>query len=111
MTEAARTAVLTELDEVIGQTLRDSDLVHDHPALGIAVLGSVLAAAYSARIGDRIQVLPAAQRDEAGHSLIATLEAIRLAQHGGDPDLPGLTQGRLNRCLRRSAGRAAGWST
>jgi EmrB/QacA subfamily drug resistance transporter len=56
-------------------------------ALGIAVLGSVLAAAYSARIGDRIQVLPAAQQDEAGHSLIATLETIRLAQDSGDPDL------------------------
>jgi hypothetical protein len=34
VTEAPRAAVLAELDKVIGQALRDSDLVHDHPAPG-----------------------------------------------------------------------------
>ena len=56
-------------------------------ALGIAVLGSLLAAAYAARIGDRVDVLPADVRGEAGRSLIATLEAVRQAQASGDADL------------------------
>jgi EmrB/QacA subfamily drug resistance transporter len=55
-------------------------------ALGIAVLGSLLASAYAARIGDRVDVLPAAVRDEAGRSLIATLEAVRGVQGSGDAD-------------------------
>jgi EmrB/QacA subfamily drug resistance transporter len=55
-------------------------------ALGIAVLGSLLAAAYAARIGDRVDVLPDAVQDEAGRSLVATLEAARVAQGSGDAD-------------------------
>ena len=56
-------------------------------ALGIAVLGSLLAASYAARIGDRVDVLPADARAEAGRSLIATLEAVRDARRSGDADL------------------------
>jgi EmrB/QacA subfamily drug resistance transporter len=53
-------------------------------ALGIAVLGSLLAGAYAARIGDRVDVLPAGDRGEAGRSLVATLEAIARARADGD---------------------------
>jgi EmrB/QacA subfamily drug resistance transporter len=56
-------------------------------ALGIAVLGSLLASAYASRIGDQVGVLPGAVREEAGRSLIATLEAIRQAGQSGDGDL------------------------
>jgi EmrB/QacA subfamily drug resistance transporter len=56
-------------------------------ALGIAVLGSLLAASYAARIGDRVDVLPAGARGEAGRSLIATLEAVQQARSSGDADL------------------------
>ena len=56
-------------------------------ALGIAVLGSLLASAYASRIGDRVDVLPGAVRGEAGRSIIATLEAVRAAEGSGDGEL------------------------
>lgn len=56
-------------------------------ALGIAVLGSLLASAYAARIGDRVDVLPPGARAEAGRSLIGTLEAVRQARASGDGEL------------------------
>jgi hypothetical protein len=55
-------------------------------ALGVAILGSVLAAAYSANLGRAVDVLPADVRTEAGQSIVGTLEAIRGVQDGGDPE-------------------------
>ncbi|WP_073951834.1 MFS transporter [Streptomyces kebangsaanensis] len=52
-------------------------------ALGIAVLGSVLSAAYRSRIEDELGMLPAAVRDKAGESIEATLGvAARLGPRG-----------------------------
>jgi EmrB/QacA subfamily drug resistance transporter len=56
-------------------------------ALGVAILGSVLAAAYSARLGDRVTALPAAARDEASESIIGTLGAVESAAASGDPEV------------------------
>ncbi|WP_241037383.1 MFS transporter [Blastococcus litoris] len=53
-------------------------------ALGVAILGSVLAASYSANLGSAVDVLPAEVRAEASQSIVATLEAARVAQDGGD---------------------------
>jgi hypothetical protein len=47
----------------------------------------VLAAAYSARLGDRVTALPAAARDEASESIIGTLGAVESAAASGDPDV------------------------
>jgi predicted MFS family arabinose efflux permease len=46
-------------------------------ALGVAVLGSLLATAYAANIGGAVGVLPASVRAEASTSVAATLEAAR----------------------------------
>ena len=54
-------------------------------ALGVAILGSVLTASYSAHLGSAVDALPAAVRAEAGQSIVATLEAVRELQ-GGDAD-------------------------
>jgi MFS family permease len=54
-------------------------------ALGVAILGSVLTASYSAHLGSAVDALPAAVRAEAGESIVATLEAVRQLQ-GGDAD-------------------------
>ncbi|PZG95327.1 MFS transporter [Streptomyces sp. NTH33] len=52
-------------------------------ALGIAVLGSVLSAAYRSRIEDKLGLLPAGVRDKAGESIEATLGvAARLGPRG-----------------------------
>ncbi|MCW2697124.1 MAG: Drug resistance transporter, EmrB/QacA subfamily, partial [Modestobacter sp.] len=56
-------------------------------ALGVAILGSVLAAAYSGRLGDRVAALPAGARDEASESIIGTLGAVESAAASGDPDV------------------------
>jgi EmrB/QacA subfamily drug resistance transporter len=53
-------------------------------ALGVAILGSVLAASYSAHLGSTAEALPADARAEARTSIVATLEAVREAQGGGD---------------------------
>jgi EmrB/QacA subfamily drug resistance transporter len=55
-------------------------------ALGVAILGSLLAASYSANLGRAVDVLPADVRTEAGQSIVGTLEAIRGVQDGGDPE-------------------------
>jgi EmrB/QacA subfamily drug resistance transporter len=54
-------------------------------ALGVAILGSVLAASYSAHLGSAVDALPAADRQEASQSIVGTLEAVRQLQ-GGDAD-------------------------
>ena len=46
-------------------------------ALGVAILGSVLAATYSAQLGRAVDVLPADARAEASQSIVATFEAVR----------------------------------
>jgi EmrB/QacA subfamily drug resistance transporter len=55
-------------------------------ALGVAILGSVLAAAYSAHLGTAVNALPAGVRAEAGQSIVGTLEAVSQAQAAGDPE-------------------------
>jgi EmrB/QacA subfamily drug resistance transporter len=54
-------------------------------ALGVAVLGSVLASVYASRLGDTVDGLPPAARDEARESIVATLGAVQQAS-GGDAD-------------------------
>jgi hypothetical protein len=53
-------------------------------ALGVAVLGSLLAASYSAYLGPTADALPVELRGEARQSIVATLEAVRQVQDGGD---------------------------
>jgi EmrB/QacA subfamily drug resistance transporter len=53
-------------------------------ALGVAILGSVLAASYSAHLGSAADALPAGARAEASQSIVATLEAVRSVE--GDAD-------------------------
>jgi EmrB/QacA subfamily drug resistance transporter len=55
-------------------------------ALGVAILGSVLAASYSAHLGSAAEALPADVRTEASQSIVATLEAVRSVQVDGDAD-------------------------
>jgi Na+/melibiose symporter-like transporter len=55
-------------------------------ALGVAILGSVLAATYSAQLGRAVDVLPAGARAEAGQSIVATLEAVRRVEATGDAE-------------------------
>jgi EmrB/QacA subfamily drug resistance transporter len=55
-------------------------------ALGVAILGPVLAASYSAHLGSAVDALPPGARAEASQSIVATLEAIRSAQGSGDAD-------------------------
>jgi EmrB/QacA subfamily drug resistance transporter len=55
-------------------------------ALGVAILGSVLAASYSAHLGSAADALPAGARAEASQSIVATLEAVRSVQIDGDAD-------------------------
>jgi EmrB/QacA subfamily drug resistance transporter len=55
-------------------------------ALGVAILGSVMASAYAARLGSAVEGLPAGARDEARESIVATLGAVQQAQ-GGDPEV------------------------
>jgi hypothetical protein len=55
-------------------------------ALGVAILGSVLAATYSAHLGRAVDVLPADARAEASQSIVATFEAVRRVEADGDDD-------------------------
>jgi EmrB/QacA subfamily drug resistance transporter len=57
-------------------------------ALGVAAIGSVLGSVYRARLGDRIDVLPAALRAEAGNSLGSTLFTTQRASRGLGPHTP-----------------------
>jgi hypothetical protein len=46
-------------------------------ALGVAILGSVLAASYAAHLGPAVDALPAQARESARQSIVATLESVR----------------------------------
>jgi hypothetical protein len=55
-------------------------------ALGVAILGSVMASAYASRLGATVDGLPAGAREEARESIVGTLGAVQQAQ-GGDPEV------------------------
>jgi EmrB/QacA subfamily drug resistance transporter len=55
-------------------------------ALGVAILGSVLAASYAAHLGSAVDALPAGARAEASQSIVATLASVQQAQGAGDDD-------------------------
>jgi hypothetical protein len=55
-------------------------------ALGVAILGSVLAASYAAHLGSAVDALPAAARADASQSIVATLQSVQQVQGGGDAD-------------------------
>lgn len=55
-------------------------------ALGVAILGSLLAASYGGYLGSAVDVLPPGARAEAGQSIVATLEAVEQVQDRGDAD-------------------------
>jgi EmrB/QacA subfamily drug resistance transporter len=55
-------------------------------ALGVAILGSVLAASYSAQLGSAVDRLPVDARGEARESIVATLETVRQVQATGEPE-------------------------
>jgi len=48
-------------------------------ALGVAILGSVLATTYASRLGDAVDALPAQAREQASESIVATLAAVERA--------------------------------
>jgi EmrB/QacA subfamily drug resistance transporter len=53
-------------------------------ALGVAILGSVLAASYAAHLEPAVQALPPGARATAGQSIVATLQVVRQIEAGGD---------------------------
>jgi EmrB/QacA subfamily drug resistance transporter len=53
-------------------------------ALGVAILGSVLAASYAANLGPALDALPAGARASARQSIVATLQVAGDLQAGGD---------------------------
>jgi predicted MFS family arabinose efflux permease len=55
-------------------------------ALGVAILGSLLAASYSAHLGPAVDALPPAARAEASQSIVGTLEEVRRVQQDGEPE-------------------------
>jgi hypothetical protein len=55
-------------------------------ALGVAILGSILTAAYRADLGGTLDGLPAAVRHQASESIVATLETVRRVASGADAD-------------------------
>ncbi|WP_346620224.1 MFS transporter [Blastococcus montanus] len=55
-------------------------------ALGVAILGSLLAASYAAYLRPVVDDLPPAARAEASESIIGTLEAVRRVQAEGEPE-------------------------
>jgi hypothetical protein len=55
-------------------------------ALGVAMLGSLLAASYASALGDAVDALPAGERAEASTSIVATLQAVARARADGDDD-------------------------
>ncbi|MCZ2859308.1 MFS transporter [Blastococcus sp. VKM Ac-2987] len=56
-------------------------------ALGVAILGSLLATTYAAQLGATADSLPAGARDDARQSIVATLDAVRRAQAEGTPEV------------------------
>jgi EmrB/QacA subfamily drug resistance transporter len=55
-------------------------------ALGVAILGSVLAGAYAAHLGDVTDALPESAREQADESIVGTLAAVAQAQEDGTPE-------------------------
>ncbi|MGY1602854.1 MFS transporter [Geodermatophilus sp. SYSU D00815] len=55
-------------------------------ALGVAILGSLLTTAYRDDLGRALDPLPAGVREQAGESIVATLEAVRRVVAGEDAD-------------------------
>jgi EmrB/QacA subfamily drug resistance transporter len=55
-------------------------------ALGVAILGSLLAASYSAHLGSAVEVLPPAERSEASQSIVSTLASVQQARAAGDAE-------------------------
>jgi hypothetical protein len=55
-------------------------------ALGVAILGSILTAAYRADLGGLLDALPAGVRQQASESVVATLETVRRIAAGPDAD-------------------------
>jgi EmrB/QacA subfamily drug resistance transporter len=55
-------------------------------ALGVAILGSVLAVSYAAQLGTAVDALPAQLRDGASESIVGTLVAVREVQASGDEE-------------------------
>lgn len=55
-------------------------------ALGVAILGSLLAGAYAANLGDATDVLPGEARAQADESIVGTLAAVSRVQTQGDPE-------------------------
>jgi EmrB/QacA subfamily drug resistance transporter len=55
-------------------------------ALGIAILGSLLASSYSAQLGGAVDALPAGARAEASQSIVGTLEAVRRVEASDDAE-------------------------
>lgn len=55
-------------------------------ALGVAILGSVLAGAYAANLGGTADRLPAEVREQAEQSIVGTLAAVEQVQAGQDPE-------------------------
>ena len=55
-------------------------------ALGVAILGSVLAGAYAANLGPAVNALPEDARVQAGSSIVGTLEAVREVEASGDAE-------------------------
>ena len=55
-------------------------------ALGVAILGSVLAGAYAAHLGDATDALPESAREQADESIVGTLAAVDRVQEDGTPE-------------------------
>jgi MFS family permease len=55
-------------------------------ALGVAILGSILTVVYRADLGATLGGLPAAVRQQASESIVATLEEVRRVAAGADAD-------------------------
>lgn len=55
-------------------------------ALGVAILGSVLAGAYAANLGDATDALPESAREQADESIVGTLAAVARVQEDGTPE-------------------------
>jgi hypothetical protein len=55
-------------------------------ALGVAILGSVLAASYAGYLGGAVDALPAGARAEASQSIVSTLETAAQVEAAGTPE-------------------------
>jgi len=62
-------------------------------ALGVAILGSVLAGSYTAHLGDAPDVLPESVQERAGESIASTLAVIGELRAGDDPEVAAAAAG------------------